>query len=99
MFILFKPHNWFIKKVFKIEYSEYVYKYAEENNTEVTINVNNVSYGVNTNESGVAKLNIVLGVLRDYNSMTHKKSVHNFHKTAHTFLYSFYIIIIYAIFQ
>jgi len=32
------------------------------NNTEVTINVNNVSYGVNTNESGVAKLNINLGV-------------------------------------
>lgn len=31
IFVIFKPQNWFFKKVFKLEYSEYVYKYAEEN--------------------------------------------------------------------
>lgn len=32
--VLFKPQNWFFKKIFKLEYSEYVYKYAEENNID-----------------------------------------------------------------
>ena len=29
--ILCKPQNWFLKKLYKLEYSEYVHKYAEEN--------------------------------------------------------------------
>ncbi len=28
---IFKPQNWFMKKIYKLEYSEYVYTYAEEN--------------------------------------------------------------------
>ena len=29
--VIFKPQTWFLKKIYKLEYSEYVYKYAEEN--------------------------------------------------------------------
>lgn len=32
--IIFKPQNWFLKKIYKLEYSEYVYKYAEENDID-----------------------------------------------------------------
>lgn len=32
--IFLKPQNWFLKKIYKLEYSEYVYKYAEENNID-----------------------------------------------------------------
>lgn len=31
IFIVLKPQNWFLKKLYKLEYSEYVYKYSEEN--------------------------------------------------------------------
>ena len=29
--LISKPQNWFLKKLYKLEYSEYVHKYAEEN--------------------------------------------------------------------
>ena len=32
--IIFKPQNWFLKKIYKLEYSEYVYKYAKENDID-----------------------------------------------------------------
>lgn len=32
--IIFKPQEWFLKKLYKLEYNEYVYKYAEENNID-----------------------------------------------------------------
>lgn len=31
IFVIFKPQEWFLKKIYKLEYSEYVYEYAEEN--------------------------------------------------------------------
>ena len=34
IFIIFKPQNWFLKKIYKLEYSEYVHKYAEENDID-----------------------------------------------------------------
>lgn len=32
--IIFKPQNWILKKIYKLEYSEHVNKYAEENNLD-----------------------------------------------------------------
>lgn len=32
--LIFKPQNWFLKKIYKLEYSEYVYKYAKENDLD-----------------------------------------------------------------
>ena len=32
--LILKPQNWFLKKMYKLEYSEYVYKYAEEYNVD-----------------------------------------------------------------
>ena len=32
--LILKPQNWFLKKIYKLEYSEYVYKYSEENNLD-----------------------------------------------------------------
>ena len=32
--LIFKPQNWILKKLYKLEYSEYVYKYAEDNNID-----------------------------------------------------------------
>lgn len=29
--LIFKPQNWFLKKMYKLEYSEHVYKYAKQN--------------------------------------------------------------------
>lgn len=34
IFTVFKPINWVLKKLYKLEYSEYVYQYAEENNID-----------------------------------------------------------------
>lgn len=34
MFGIFKPQNWFLKKLYKLEYSEYVYKYSKENDID-----------------------------------------------------------------
>lgn len=34
IFAIFKPQNWILKKLYKLEYSEYVYKYAEENDID-----------------------------------------------------------------
>lgn len=34
IFAIFKPQNWILKKLYKLDYSEYVYKYAEENNVD-----------------------------------------------------------------
>lgn len=34
IFTVFKPINWGLKKLYKLEYSEYVYQYAEENNID-----------------------------------------------------------------
>lgn len=34
IFTIFKLQNWFLKKIYKLEYSEYVYKYAEENDID-----------------------------------------------------------------
>lgn len=34
LFTVFKPINWVLKKLYKLEYSEYVYQYAEENNID-----------------------------------------------------------------
>lgn len=31
IFTIFKPQNWILKKLYKLDYSEYVYKYAKEN--------------------------------------------------------------------
>lgn len=31
---IIKPQNWFLKKLYKLEYSEYVYKYAQENEVD-----------------------------------------------------------------
>ena len=32
--LIFKPQNYALKKIYKTEYSEYVYKYSEENNLD-----------------------------------------------------------------
>lgn len=32
--IFFKPQNWILKKIYKLEYKEYVEKYAKENNID-----------------------------------------------------------------
>lgn len=32
--ITLKPQNWILKKLYKLEYSEYVYKYSEQNNID-----------------------------------------------------------------
>ena len=34
IFIVFKPQNWFLKKIYKLEYNEYVYRYAKENEVD-----------------------------------------------------------------
>lgn len=34
IFIILKPQTWFLKKIYKLEYSEYVYKYAKENDID-----------------------------------------------------------------
>ena len=34
IFTIFKPQNWFLKKLYKLDYGEYVYKYAEENDVD-----------------------------------------------------------------
>lgn len=34
IFVIFKPQNWILKKLYKLDYSEYVYKYAEENDID-----------------------------------------------------------------
>lgn len=34
IFLVFKPQNWILKKLYKLEYSEYVYKYAQENDID-----------------------------------------------------------------
>lgn len=34
IFMVFKPQDWFLKKIYKLEYSEYVYKYAKENDID-----------------------------------------------------------------
>ena len=34
IFVIFKPQNWILKKLYKLDYSEYVYKYAEENDVD-----------------------------------------------------------------
>lgn len=33
-FTTLKPQNWILKKLYKLEYSEYVYKYSEQNNID-----------------------------------------------------------------
>lgn len=32
--LILKPQNWILKRIYKLEYSEYVYKYAEENDID-----------------------------------------------------------------
>lgn len=32
--LIFKPQNWILKKLYKTDYSEYVYQYAEENSLD-----------------------------------------------------------------
>ena len=32
--IIFKPQNYVLRKIYKLEYSEYVYKYSEQNNLD-----------------------------------------------------------------
>lgn len=34
IFVIFKPQNWILKKLYKLDYSEYVYKYAEVNDVD-----------------------------------------------------------------
>ena len=34
IFVIFKPQNWILKKLYKLDYGEYVYKYAEENDVD-----------------------------------------------------------------
>ena len=34
LFTIVKPQIWILKKIYKLEYSEYVYKYAKENNLD-----------------------------------------------------------------
>lgn len=34
IFLFFKPQNWILKKLYKLDYSEYVYKYAKENDVD-----------------------------------------------------------------
>lgn len=34
IFAIFKPQDWILKKLYKLDYGEYVYKYAEENDVD-----------------------------------------------------------------
>ena len=55
VFIIFKPQNWFLKKIYKIEYSEYVYKYSEENGIDPLLTFAIIKAESNFNKNVISK--------------------------------------------